>query len=80
MLRKSIQRPFQRDVPVQVVTPVPVDAFQPLPLDRSLNAADEFQLQFRFCCQRLGKVDAAGQMQRGTLPCILDLRRFSRSE
>ena len=64
---QTIQRLFQRDMPVQVVTPVPANAFEPFAFDRPLDPANESELQVRPRLKGRCKVYAAGQVQCGSL-------------
>ena len=55
---------------VEVVAPVPAHALQSLALEDTLDAADEICLAFATGSQCRGKIDAAGQLQRGKLACL----------
>ena len=65
---QTVERLLHGDVPVQVVAPVAPRAFQAFPFDQPLQARDDALTLGGGRGERMGKIDAAGEEQRRTLP------------
>jgi hypothetical protein len=59
---QPVQYLLERNMAVEVVTPVPTRALQPLALDDPLDATDEISLALAVGLERGRKIDAARQL------------------
>jgi hypothetical protein len=65
---QPVQRLLERDVPVEIVTPMLAHAALALALYHPFEPQDDHGAGLRPCLERLGEVEMAGDLQRRHLP------------
>lgn len=70
MVTQAVERLLERDVPVQIVTPVAAHATQSFALYHPLDADAQPVSLGAGCRYRFGKIEASGEKKRRPLSCL----------